>query len=111
MRLSDMKTHEQAVAEEIERDPSFRIEWERTELAREVAAVIVDYRAAHRLSQRALADKLGWRPSVVSRLEAAGHNPSIDTLVELSRKLGLKMRIEVVPELGVSVKVTKVKAA
>jgi hypothetical protein len=48
---------------------------------------------------------------VVSRLEAAEHNPSIDTLVELSRKLGLKMRIEVTPRPGVSVKVTKVRAA
>lgn len=111
MRLSDMKTHEQAVAEELERDPAFRREWERTELAREVAVVIAGYRAAHKLSQRALAERLGWRPSVVSRLEAAEHNPSIDTLVELSRKLGLKMRIEVAPELGVSVKVTKAKAA
>ena len=54
---------------------------------------------------------LGWKPSVVSRLEAAEHNPSIDTLLELSRKLGLKMRIEVAPEPGVSVKVTKARAA
>jgi len=48
-----------------------------------------------------------WR----SDHEAAEHNPSIDTLVELSRKLGLKMRIEVTPDPGVSVKVTKVRAA
>jgi len=80
-------------------------------LAREVAVAIVAYRAAHKLSQRALADKLGWKPSVVSRLEAAEHNPSIDTLLELSRKLGLKMRIEVAPEPGVPVKVTKARAA
>jgi len=111
MKLTDMKTHEQAVAEELARDPEFRREWERTALAREVAAAIVAYRAAHKLSQRALAERLGWRPSVVSRLEAAEHNPSIDTLVELSRKLGLKMRIEVTPRPGVSVKVTKVRAA
>lgn len=111
MRVADMKSHEQAVAEELARDPEFRREWERTALAREVATAIVAYRAAHKLSQRALADRLGWRPSVVSRLEAAEHNPSIDTLVELSRKLGLKMRIEVTPDPGVSVKVTKARAA
>ena len=69
MKLSDMKTHDQAVAGELERDPEFRREWERTALAREVAVAIVGYRAAHKLSQRALADKLGWRPSMVSRLE------------------------------------------
>lgn len=111
MKLSDLKNHDQAVAEELERDPEFRREWERTALAREVAVAIVSYRAAHKLSQRALAEKLGWRPSVVSRLEAAEHNPSIDTLLELSRKLGLRMRIDVTPDPGVSVKVTKVRAA
>jgi ribosome-binding protein aMBF1 (putative translation factor) len=111
MKLADMKTHEQAVADELARDPEFRREWERTALAREVAAAIVAYRADQMLSQRALAEKLGWRPSVVSRLEAAEHNPSIETLAELSRKLKLKMRIEVTPRPGVSVKVTKVRAA
>jgi ribosome-binding protein aMBF1 (putative translation factor) len=111
MRLGEMKSHEKVVAEELQRDPAFRREWERTALAREVAVAIVAYRAAYKLSQRALADKLGWKPSVVSRLEAAEHNPSIETLLELSRKLGLKMRIEVAPEPGVSVKVTKARAA
>lgn len=111
MKLSEMKTHDQAVAEELEQDPEFRREWERTALAREVARAIVAYRATHHLSQRALADQLGWRPSVVSRLEAAEHNPSIDTLVDLSRKLGLTMRITVAPDPRVSVKVTKARVA
>jgi ribosome-binding protein aMBF1 (putative translation factor) len=111
VKVSDMISHERAVAEELERDPAFRREWERTALAREVAGVIVAYRAAHSLSQRALADKLGWRPSVVSRLEAAEHNPSMDTLMELARKLGLRMRITVAPSPSVSVKVTKARAA
>ena len=102
---------EREVAEELDRDPQFRREWERTALAREVARAIVAYRAAHHLSQRALADRLGWRPSVVSRLEAAEHNPSMDTLLELSRKLGITMRITVAPTPGVSVKVTKTRAA
>lgn len=111
MKITDMKSHEQAVTEELARDPEFRREWERTALAREVAAAIVGYRAAHGLSQRALADKLGWRPSVVSRLEAAEHNPSIETLMALSIKLGLVMRITVAPIPGVSVRVTKARAA
>ena len=59
MRLGEMKSHEKAAAEELERDPVFRREWERTARAREVAVAIIAYRAAHKLSQRALADKLG----------------------------------------------------
>jgi hypothetical protein len=73
-----MKTHDQAVAEELERDPEFRREWERTALAREVARAIVAYRA---------------------------------TLLDLSHKLGLTMRITVAPDPHVSVKVTKARAA
>jgi ribosome-binding protein aMBF1 (putative translation factor) len=111
VKLSDIKTHDQAATEEMDRDPEFRREWERTALAREVARAIVAYRAAHHLSQRALAEQLGWRPSVVSRLEAAEHNPSIDTLLDLSRKLGLTMRITVAPDPGVSLKVTRAKVA
>ncbi len=106
-----MKTVERFVAEELERDPEFRREWERTALAREMAVAIVGYRAAHKLSQRALAKKLGRLPSVVSRLEASEHNPSMETLLELSRKLGLKVRIEVTPARSLSVKVTKARAA
>jgi transcriptional regulator with XRE-family HTH domain len=72
---------------------------------------MVGNRATHHLSQRALADKLGWRPSVVSRLEAAENNPSIDTLLELSRKLSLTITITVASAPRVSVKVTKARAA
>lgn len=49
MKLGDMKSHEQAVVEELARDPEFRREWERTALAREVAAAVIGYRAAHKL--------------------------------------------------------------
>jgi len=52
-----------------------------------------------------------WKPPVVNRLEAAGRNPPIETLLELSRKLRLEIRIEIAPEPGVSVKVTKARAA
>jgi hypothetical protein len=46
---------------------------------------------------------------VVSRLEAAQHSPPIETLLELSRKLRLKMWIEAPSEPGLLVKVTKAK--
>ena len=45
-------------------------------------------------------EALGGEP----RLVAAQHNSSMETLLELFRKLRLKMRIEVAPEPGVSVK-------
>ena len=45
----------------------------------------------------------------LTRLQVAQHSPSIETLLELSRKLRLKMWIEAPPEPGLLVKVTKAK--
>ena len=53
------KTFDALVAEEQLADPSFRAEWQRLAPAREFAATLLRYRAEHKLSQRALAKKLG----------------------------------------------------
>ena len=68
---------------------------------------MICYRAERGLSQTALARLLGWRQPVVARLEAAEHNPTMDTLVTLARKLGLRVQVDVGPKTGVVAKVTK----
>jgi ribosome-binding protein aMBF1 (putative translation factor) len=93
------------------KDPQFREQWERTALARAVAEAVIRYRADRGLTQTALARLLGWSQPVVARLEAAEHNPSMDTLVELARKLGLRVHVDVGPKTGVVAKVTKARAA
>ncbi len=40
MKLCDMKSFEEALAEDLQ-DPAFRREWERTEIARAVALKVV----------------------------------------------------------------------
>jgi ribosome-binding protein aMBF1 (putative translation factor) len=92
-------------------DPVFRAKWERTALARAVAGAVIRYRAERGLSQSALARLLGWRQPVVARLEAAEHNPSMDTLLTLARTLGLRVQVDVAPKTGVVARVTKSRAA
>jgi ribosome-binding protein aMBF1 (putative translation factor) len=99
------------VLEEMLQDPAFRAEWERTALARAVAEAVIRYRAEHGLSQTALARLLGWSQPVVARLEAAGHNPTMDTLLTLARTLGWRVQVDVGPKTGVIAKVTKSRAA
>jgi ribosome-binding protein aMBF1 (putative translation factor) len=99
------------VLAEMLQDPQFRAEWERTALARAVAEAVIRYRAERGLSQTALARLLGWRQPVVARLEAAEHNPTMDTLLTLARKLGLRVQVDVGPKTGVVAKVTKSRAA
>jgi ribosome-binding protein aMBF1 (putative translation factor) len=99
------------VLEEMLQDPAFRAEWERTALARAVAEAVIRYRAERGLSQSALGRLLGWRQPVVARLEAAEHNPSMDTLLTLACTLGLRVQVDVGPKTGVVARVTKSRAA
>ena len=78
-------------------DPTLRAEWERLVIARVVGDAVISYRTTHKLSQRALAAKVGMRQSHVVRLEAAEHNPSIEMLRGLSEKLGLRFVLDVAP--------------
>ena len=99
------------VLAEMLQDPQFRAEWERTALARAVAEAVIRYRAERRLSQTALARLLGWRQPVLARLEAAEHNPTMDTLLTLARALGLRVQVDVGPKTGVVAKVIRSRAA
>jgi transcriptional regulator with XRE-family HTH domain len=92
-----MKSHGTIAAEEINRDPEFRAEWERKALARLVAAELVGYRADHELSQRALAERLGCTQPYVAKLESGETNPNMETLVNLSRALGVEFVIDIAP--------------
>jgi ribosome-binding protein aMBF1 (putative translation factor) len=96
MKLSELPTVDAVLEEEL-RDPQFRREWERTALARTVALGVVRYRSKKEISQRKLAEILGWKPAQVARLEQGEHTPSIDTLLHLSRRLGLRFTLSIGP--------------
>jgi transcriptional regulator with XRE-family HTH domain len=97
MKLSEMKTNDELIAEQLGTDPEFRAEWERTALARAVAVAIVRYRTDNDLSQRELAQRLGMKQPQVARLELGEVNPSIDTLMRISSQLGIEFTIDVRP--------------
>jgi transcriptional regulator with XRE-family HTH domain len=97
MKLSEMKTNDELIAEQLRTDPEFRAEWERTALARAVALAIVRYRGDHDLSQRELAERLGMKQPQVARLELGEVNPSMETLMRISARLGIEFTIDVRP--------------
>lgn len=97
MARRDTKTHGMLVAEEKNNDPGFREEWERTALARLVASKLVGYRADHGLTQGQLAGQLGKKQPFVAKLEAGDRNPEVETLVTLSRALGIEFMIDIAP--------------
>jgi transcriptional regulator with XRE-family HTH domain len=96
VKLTDLKTSEQVLAEEL-RDPEFKREWDRTALARAVALKVLAYRTEHDLSQRDLAKQLDMTQPQLARLEAGEHNPTIDTLARLAQALDTEFAIDVHP--------------
>ncbi len=96
MKLTDLKTSEQVLAEEL-RAPEFKREWDRTALARAVALKVLAYRTEHALSQRDLAKQLDMTQPQLARLEAGEHNPTIDTLARLAQALDTEFAIDVHP--------------
>lgn len=97
MKLSDLKTNDELLAQELRDDPEFRAEWERTALGRFLALELVQFRADRGLTQRELAAQLGMPQPQVARLERGERNPSMDTLVRIAAGLGIELTINVTP--------------
>ena len=107
MKPGDMKTNDELAAHQLGADPDFRVEWERTALARAIAITIVRYRAQHDLSQRDLARRLGMKQPQVARLELGEVNPSMATLMLLASRLDIELTIDVRPAGSPARNVTK----
>src|SRR6266567_1155985 len=93
-KVSDLITAEKLHTCDLN-DPEYRVEWERTHLAHEVAMRIISYRGEHRLTQTELARMLGMRQPHIARLEAGEHEPSLAMLSRLARVLGLEFHIDI----------------
>ena len=91
------KNFDSLVVEEQLRDPSFKAEWQRNAPAREFAATLLRYRAEHKLSQRALAERLGVSQPRIVKLESGDHNPEIETIINAVRRLGIEFALDVSP--------------
>ncbi|WP_051350649.1 helix-turn-helix transcriptional regulator [Caloramator sp. ALD01] len=58
-----------------------------------VSMKIFDYRTSNGLTQKQLAEKLGIKQSMVSKLESGEYNPTIEQLWKISKKLGWKFNV------------------
>jgi transcriptional regulator with XRE-family HTH domain len=83
------------LAEEMSRDPEFRKEWEETAFARVVAAQLISYRVDQGLSQRALADRCGFKQPFIAMLESGERNPKLETLIALSGATGIEWTLDI----------------
>lgn len=94
MTMDQLIPNEKVLEEDL-KDPEFREEWERTALARWLAVEVAHYRAQHKLSQQALADRLGVHQSDVARMETGEHTPTLDRLIRVASGLGIELMIDI----------------
>src|ERR1700761_811495 len=92
-----MKSFEELLAEEQIADPEFRAEWQRLAPARAFSVALLRYRSENDLTQRGLAEVLEVSRPRVAELESGEHNPSIDSIINVVKRLGIEFAIDIAP--------------
>lgn len=75
------------------KDPEFKKAWEESEVNYNLMIQLIKKRLERKLSQRALAKKVGTSQSVIARIEVMDANPSISLLKRIARALNTELRI------------------
>jgi transcriptional regulator with XRE-family HTH domain len=91
-----MTTFREHLKEQI-KDPAFRQAWEESELSYQIARALIKLRLDLNLTQQELARKAGVPQSVIARLESGKHLPSLRSLEKIAKKLGLQIKLDLVP--------------
>lgn len=89
VKLSELKTTDDLIREEMENDPLFREEWERTSLARVVANSLITFRNLNNLSQEELSEKLNLSLEKIEELEVGEENPEVNILKTIETALNI----------------------
>ena len=90
--MKDFTLHEY-LAEQL-KDPEFKKEWEKSEVAYQVTRELIRARIEGKISQRQLAQKAGTTQAVISRIENMTVSPSISLVQRLANSLGKKLEIK-----------------
>jgi ribosome-binding protein aMBF1 (putative translation factor) len=77
-------------------DPQYAELGKKHEVALAIADLVILHRTRARLTQDALASRMGTSISAISRLESGFHVPSIETVRKLASALGGRLKIEIV---------------
>ncbi|MBI2022244.1 helix-turn-helix transcriptional regulator [Candidatus Daviesbacteria bacterium] len=76
------------------KNPKFKAEYDKLQPEFEVIRAIIRVRINRGITQKELADKLGTKQSVISRLESGRANPSLGFLKKLAEALNSRLEIK-----------------
>ena len=80
------------------KDPEFRREYEALQPERAVIQAMIDARKRSGLTQAELSERTGIAQGDISKLENGNANPSVRTLQRLAAGMGMRLRVEFVPD-------------
>ena len=73
-------------------------EYDALESEFDIIQAMIDARKKQNLTQRELSQRTGITQADISRIENGTRNPSLDMLRRLAKGLGMRLRIEFIPE-------------
>ena len=76
------------------KDPEFKAEYDQLQPEFAVINAIIEARTKKGLTQKKLAEKIGTKQSVISRLESGNANPSVAFLKKLAEALDSNLQIK-----------------
>ncbi len=83
-------------------DQVLREEWDALEPEFTIVQAMIDARKNTGLTQKQLSDKTGIDQSDISRIESGEANPSLKTLKRLASGMGMRLRLEFLPQIAKS---------
>lgn len=78
-------------------DPEFKTEYDALEPEFSIIQAMIDARKKTGLTQKQLAEKTGIAQADISKLENGSANPSLRTLQRLAAGMGMKLKVEFLP--------------
>ena len=79
-------------------DPELKKEYEALQPEHAIIQAIIDARQKSGLTQKELSDRTGIAQGDISKLERGNANPSIRTLQRLAAGMGMRLRLEFIPD-------------
>lgn len=80
------------------KDPAFKKEYDALQPEHAIIQAIIDARKQAGLTQKELSERTGIAQGDISKLERGNANPSIRTLQRLANGMGMKLKLEFLPE-------------
>ncbi|CZG72759.1 TPA: helix-turn-helix domain-containing protein [Legionella pneumophila subsp. pneumophila] len=84
------------IDDKINNDEEFAKHYEREQIINNIAVMIVNARKKRHMTQSELANKIGTKQSVISRLESGNSSfiPSLETLVKVADALNMHLKLQ-----------------